>query len=201
MSSRIRFNAKTAYRYGLFLLLFLLSINCIIWDLGGEKISQDVFSGTYTAISREQTEIQREIEDDIARDTEWADYNNTYATNQAATYQAILSATPIPPSAPVIDRIEFLSTIIGDGQTNYGSLYFHDNNGDVNRLTLDVVSASNFGGADYNPNDYLVAGDYTAGVYKLFIWCEGSQDVTLRAMLHDTTGLKSNPVNFSFTCE
>jgi hypothetical protein len=201
MKSQIRLNAKTACRYGLFLLFSILTINCMLWDLGGEEVAHDVFSGTYTKISQEQTALQREVEEDNARDTEWADYNNAYATNQAATYQAILSATVSPPSPPVIERIEFLSVIIGDGQTNYGSLYFHDTDGDVNRLTLVVVSATNFGGADYDPNTYLIAGDYYAGVYQLYIWCEGSQDVTLRATLYDLTGLKSNSVDFSFTCE
>ncbi len=201
MKSQIGLNARTACRHGLFLLLSILTINCTLWDLGGEEIAQDVFSGTYTKISQEQTALQREVEEDNARDTEWADYNNAYATNQAATYQAILSATVPPPSPPVIERIEFLSVIIGDGQTNYGSLYFHDADGNINRLTLEVVSATNFGGADYDPNTYLIAGDYYAGVYQLYIWCEGSQDVTLRATLYDTTGLRSNSVNFSFTCE
>jgi hypothetical protein len=167
----------------------------------GFNVSKDVYSGTYTAIAREQTQIQREIEEDIARDTEWADYNNAQSTDQAATYQAVLSATIPPPSAPVIENIEFLSTIIGDGETNYGNLYFHDFNGDVNRITIDVVSAENFGNADYDPTPYLTAGDYYAGVYQLYIWCEGSQDVTLRTTLYDQAGLKSNSVNFSFTCE
>ena len=193
---------KSVFQWGVtFLLMLFISLNCIIWDLVGYDISKDVYSGTYTAISREQTQIQEEIEEDIARDTEWADYNNTYATNQAATYQAILSATPPDPSPPVINKIEFLSTIIGDGETNYGSLYFHDVDGNINRLTLDVVSAANFGSADYDPNPYIIAGDYYSGVYQLYIWCEGSQDVTLRATLYDTTGLKSNSVIFSFTCE
>ena len=74
-------------------------------------------------------------------------------------------------------------------------------NGDVNRLTLDVVSAENFGGADYDPSPYLIAGDPYSGVYQLYIWCEGSQDVTLRATLYDMNGLKSNSVNFLFECE
>ncbi len=193
---------KTVYQWTLiFLLMLSISLGCIIWDLVGYDMSQDVYSGTYTAISIEQTEFERELEEDITRETEWADYNNAYATNQAATYAAILSATVPPPSPPVIDNIEFLSTIIGDGLTNYGNLYFHDQNGDVNRLTLDVVSATNFGSADYDPSPYLIAGDYFSGVFQLYIWCEGSQDVTLRATLYDTTGLKSNSVNFSFTCQ
>ncbi len=193
---------KSIYQWGLTLVLMIFfSYSCIIWDLVGFDISKDIYSGTYTAISIEQTRMQEDIEEDIARDTEWADYNNTYATNQQATYAAILSATPVPPSPPVIERIEFLSAIYGDGKTNYGSLYFQDSNGDVNRLTLDVVAATNFGGADYDPNPYLIAGNYYSGVYQLYIWCEGQQDVTLRATLYDMTGLKSNSVNFSFSCE
>ena len=201
MNPRSRLTMKTACRFGLALLFSALTLNCIVWELVGFDISKDVYSETYTAISREQTQIQWEIEEDIAHDTAWADYNNAYATNQQATYEAILSATIPPPSAPVIERIEFLSTIIGDGETNNGNLYFHDADGDVNRLTLDVVSATNFGGADYDPTLYLIAGDYYSGVFQLYIWCEGSQNVTLRATLYDMTGLKSNSMDFSFTCE
>lgn len=193
---------KLIYQWILtFTLMLFFSFGCIIWDLVGYDMSKDVYSETYTAVSIEQTEIQREFEEDIARETEWADYNNAYATDQMATYEAILSATPEPPSPPVIVTIEFLSSIIGDGQTNYGSLYFHDRNGDVNRPTLDVVSTTNFGGADYDPGPYVIAGDPFSGVYQLYIWCEGQQDVTLRATLHDAAGLKINTVNFSSTCE
>lgn len=193
---------KQVFQWGLTLLVMLFfSLSCIVWDLVGYEISKDVYSGTYTAISIEQTRIQRDIEWENENNTLWADENNAYETNQHATYQAILSETAVPPSPPVIVTVEFLSTIIGDGQTNYGSLYFHDQNGDVNRLTLEVVSADNFGGADYDPSSYLIAGDAYSGVYQLYIWCEGQQDVTLRATLYDRSGLKSNSVNFSFTCE
>lgn len=201
MNTRTRLTVKKACRYGVFLFPFLITINCIVWDLVGYNISKEVYSGTYTAIARELTQIQEEIEYENESNTLYADINNANATNQQATYEAIMSATIPPPSAPVIENIEFLSTIIGDGDTNYGNLYFHDVNGDVSRLTLDVVSAENFGGADYDPSYYLIAGDHYAGVYQLYIWCEGSQDVTLRATLYDEAGLKSNSVNFSFACE
>lgn len=192
---------RNVYQWALILLLLSVSLGCIVWDLVGFDISKDVYSGTYTAISRELTEIQQEIEYENESNTLYADINNANATKQQATYEAILSATIEPPSAPVIVSIEFLSSIIGDGETNYGNLYFHDRNGDVNRLTLDVVSATNFGSADYDPNPYIIAGDYYSGVFQLYIWCEGSQDVTLRATLYDMAGLKSNSVDFSFTCE
>lgn len=193
---------KLIFKWGLTLLVMLFtSLSCIIWDLVGYDISKDVYSGTYTAISREQTQIQQDIEWENENNTLWADTNNANATAQQATYEAILSATVPPPSPPVIITIEFLSSILGDGKTNYGNLYFRDADGDVNRLTLDVVSATNFGGADYDPRSYLIAGDYYSGVFQLYIWCEGSQDVTLRATLYDEAGLKSNSMNFSFTCE
>lgn len=193
---------KSVYRWVLiFTIMVSASLGCIVWDLVGYDISKDVYSGTYTAISRELTKIQQEIEYENENNTLNADINNANATNQQATYEAIMSATVPPPSPPVIVTIEFLSTILGDGQTNYGNLYFHDQNGDVNRLTLDVVSATNFGGADYDPSDYLIAGDPYSGVFQLYIWCEGRQDVTLQATLYDMAGLKSNSVNFSFTCE
>lgn len=193
---------KHIFQTGLSLLLMLfVSLSCIVWDLVGYDISKDVYSGTYTAISRELTQIQEEIEYENESNTLNADVNNANATAQQATYEAIMSATIPPPSPPVIVTIEFLNTIIGDGETNYGNLYFHDQNGDVNRLTLNVVSATNFGSADYDPRDYLIAGDPFSGVYQLYIWCEGSQDVTLRATLYDEAGLKSNSVDFSFTCE
>ena len=193
---------KIVYQWVLiFLLMVSASLGCMVWDLIGYDISKDVYSGTYTAISRELTQIQEDINYENESNTLYADINNANATNQQATYEAIMSATIPPPSPPVIVTIEFLSTIIGDGETNYGNLYFHDQNGDVNRLTLDVVSATNFGNADYDPSYYLIDGDRYSGVYQLYIWCEGQQDVTLRATLYDEAGLKSNSVNFSFTCE
>lgn len=201
MHPRIKLSRRTTCRVGLIILLSATTINCMVWDLVGYDISKEVYSGTYTAISRELTQIQEEIEYENESNTLYADINNANATNQQATYEAIMSATIPPPTAPVIERIEFLSTIIGDGETNYGNLYFHDVNGDVNRLTLEVVSATNFGSADYDPAYYLIAGDSYEGVYQLYIWCEGSQDVTLRATLYDAAGLKSNSMNFSFTCE
>lgn len=198
----MKFKKKSIFQWGLtFVLMLFISLSCIVWDLVGYDMSKDVYSGTYTAISRELTQIQEEIEYENESNTLYADINNANATAQQATYEAIMSATIPPPSPPVIVKIEFLSTIIGDGVTNYGNLYFHDQNGDVNRLTLDVVSATNFGGSDYDPRDYLIAGDRYSGVYQLYIWCEGSQDVTLRATLYDEAGLKSNSINFSFTCE
>lgn len=198
----MKFERKSIFQWGVtFVLILFISLNCIIWDLVGYDISKDVYSGTYTAISIDQTRMQEDLEYENENNTLWADENNAYATSQHATYEAIMSATIPPPSPPVIVTIEFLSTIIGDGQPNYGNLYFHDQNGDVNRLTLDVVSAANFGGADYNPSPYLIAGDPFSGVYQLYIWCEGSQDVTLRATLYDEAGFKSNSMNFSFTCE
>lgn len=198
----MKFKKESIFQWGLtFVLMLFISLSCIVWDLVGYDMSKDVYSGTYTAISRELTQIQEEIEYENESNTLYADINNANATAQQATYEAIMSATIPPPSPPVIVKIEFLSTIIGDGVTNYGNLYFHDQNGDVNRLTLDVVSATNFGGADYDPRDYLIAGDRYSGVYQLYIWCEGSQDVSLRATLYDEAGLKSNSINFSFTCE
>jgi hypothetical protein len=51
----------------------LTIINCVIWDLVGYGMSKDVYSGTYTAISIEQTKIQREIEWENENSTIWAD--------------------------------------------------------------------------------------------------------------------------------
>lgn len=200
MTSRNRLDLKKIFRYSLFLLLTIFSINCIIWDLVGEDISHVVYAKTYTAISREQTEVQREIEDEIARDTEWADYNNQAATLTAAAYQTILAAPSPTASPPSILKVDFPTHIPGNKETYLGKLYFQDADGDVNRITLDVVKAVNFEGADYDPGAYLISGDYTNGVYQIYIWCDGVQDVTLRARLYDQTGLSSNSVDFSFSC-
>jgi len=201
MNPRIRLTVKLVCRFGLFLLLSLLTLNCVLWDLGGEEIAQDVFSGTYTKIAYEQTQLQREIEEDNARNTEWADFNNAESTRQAAEYQTLLAAPSPTASSPVIQKIEFPSRILGNKETHHGKLFFQDADGDVNRLTLEVIKAINFGGADYDPNPYLISGDYTLGVFQLYVWCEGAQDVTLRATLYDQSGLRSNSVEFSFTCE
>lgn len=39
------------------------------------------------------------------------------------------------------------------------------------------------------------------GIFQLYIRCAGQQDVTLEATLFDEARLKSNSMNFSFTCE
>ncbi len=123
-------------------------------------------------------------------------------TWSAEEYAKDMARTPSStPSRPIILDIEFPATIPGDGTTSNGELSFADDNGDINRLTIEVIRATEFGGADYDPTGYIIDGNNYGGTIKLFIWCKGSQTVTLRATLYDWAGLKSNSMDFSFTCQ
>lgn len=174
-----------------------LAMACILWDLVGQQVDQDVYSATHTAYSDALTENSHLATDD-------AYWNIKTWTEQAMTQQArdeILQGTPKPHGPPVITDLYLPSLISGDGTTFYGELYFSDDMGDVNRITIEVVRADNFEGADYDPRPYLVRGDTLQGVYQLYIWCQGDQIVTLRFTLYDSFGSKSNSKETTFTCD
>ena len=73
---------KFIYKWSVILLVMIfVSLSCIVWDLVGYDMSKDIYSGTYTAISRELTQIQEEIEYENESNTLYADINNANATN------------------------------------------------------------------------------------------------------------------------
>jgi hypothetical protein len=99
----------------------------------------------------------------------------------------------------VITGISFPSEIPGNKSTIIGLLYFIDPDGDIHRITYDVVSATNFSGGDDN-DPKLRSGNWNDGTIKVKIWCDGQQDVTLRATLYDFAG-NQDSMCFSFTCK
>jgi hypothetical protein len=111
-----------------------------------------------------------------------------------------LTQTDEAPKPPVITGISFPSEIPGNKSVIIGLLNFTDPDGDIQYITYDVVSATNFsGGVDNDPK--LNSGNWNNGAIKVYIWCDGQQDVTLEATIHDFAGNKSNPWRFSFTCK
>lgn len=123
----------------------------------------------------------------------------TWSAEQYATDMALTPSST--PSRPIILDIEFPANISGNGTTYNGELSFVDDNGDINRLTIEVISATEFGSADYDPTGYIIDGNNYRGTTQLYIWCKGAQSVRLRATLFDQAGLKSNSMDFSFTCQ
>ena len=114
------------------------------------------------------------------------------------TDQEVAPPTSAPPT---ILSIDFPSRIPPDGTGIDGSVRFRDPDGDVNWVTFDVVSASDFESFAFNPVNYLIEGDATEGVFSFHTWSNVVQQVTLRVTLYDDAGNSSAPVDFSFTSE
>ena len=138
--------------------------------------------------------------------TAWQGTENAkIATHQAdmLTYDASLKAlteTAQAPKPPTITAINFPAEIPGNKSTIIGLLYFTDADGDVQYVTYDVVSAVNFGGGTDNALK-LDSGNWNNGALKVYLWCDGQQQVTLRATLYDYAGNRSNSMDFSFACK
>jgi len=111
-----------------------------------------------------------------------------------------LTETAQAPKPPVITGINFPKEIPGNKSTMIGLLYFTDPDGDIQYVTYDVVSATHFGGGTDNAPK-LDSGNWNSGAIKIYLWCDGQQNVTLRATLYDFAGNRSNSMNFSFTCK
>ncbi len=201
--------SKRAWFWGAIFLagIFILSTNCMLGELFMMQYNQD-----RTATS-------------FARDTQWImtyteearRYNEKTATAEQATYDARratqqvewltfdaqmkgLTQTAQAPKIPVITGINFPSTIPGNKSTIIGLLYFTDPDGDIRYITYDVIRATDFGGGtDDSPN--LDSGTWENGAIKIYLWCGGEQDVTLRATIFDWAGNRSNSMDFSFTCK
>jgi hypothetical protein len=108
---------------------------------------------------------------------------------------------PPTSASPTILSIDFPSEIPADGSGIDGKVRFKDPDGDVNRVTFDVISASDFTSFEFNPMNYLIEGDPAEGVFSFHTWSNVVQQVTLRITLYDAAGNSSAPVPFSFTSE
>lgn len=97
---------------------------------------------------------------------------------------------------PSIIRVDFPQQIPADGTRVTGKVYFEDPEGDINKITFEVVEATEFKPFSFNP---YVQGQ-TTGAIGFFIACYTAQQVTLRVMLFDGEGNRSEPVDFSFSC-
>ena len=180
--------------------IVLLTSSCMLGELLVMEINKD-----RTATARAIDTIWRTTYTAEART-----YNDKTATAWQVTQKAdmltheaqikSLTETAMAPKPPVITGISFPSEIPGNRSTMIGLLYFTDPDGDIQYVTYDVVSATNFaGGVDNDPK--LDSGTWTNGAIKIYLWCEGQQTVTLRATLYDFAGNRSNSMDFTFTCK
>lgn len=134
----------------------------------------------------------------------------------ATAVTPIPTPTPVPPTItptrvaptatpaaapPTIISIDFPNQIPADGSRRDGTVSFRDPDGDLNRVTFDVVRAVDFTGFAFNPMDFLEEGSPTNGVFSFNVWSKTAQQVTLRVTLHDAEGKKSAPVDFTFNCQ
>jgi len=185
----------------------LLTANCLIGELAVGQLNEERTKTSF-AIDTEWrmtwTEEARRYNDKTA--TSWqVTENSKVMTHESdmATYEASLKSlteTAKAPKPPVITGINFPKEIPGNKSTMIGLLYFTDLDGDIQYVTYDVVSATEFGrGADNAPK--LDSGDWHNGALKIYLWCDGQQSVTLRATIFDFAGNRSNSMNFSFTCK
>jgi hypothetical protein len=195
---------KSAFKGGALLLMLLLSLlgslSCMIWEMGKPVIdaaATETMQAAMLSVYETQKASLAQTQASVAQTQ--AAFEMTYQAERDAVRKT--STARANPAPPVITRISFPSEIPGNHSTIIGLVYFQDPNGDINRVTLEVVSAINFGGSDYDPMSSMDSGSLYDGAFKIYIWCEGQQDVTLRVTLYDISGLKSNSMNFSFTCK
>lgn len=111
---------------------------------------------------------------------------------------ATISLTPGPPEIVAID---FPAQVPADGSTSAGTVTFRDPDGDLNRVTFEVVEAGSFNGFELQPVSSLMSGNVTSGVFRFSIRCGTPQQVRLRATLYDTAGNSTTPTEFGFTCQ
>lgn len=189
-----------------FIMFSLLALNCIIGELFMMQYNQDrtatsfaidtIWVMTYTEEARlynDKTATAEQLKDDIERATQQVEWLTFDAQMKG------LTETAQAPKIPVITGISFPKEIPGNKSTMIGLLYFTDPDGDMRYITYDVISAENFGGGtDDAPK--LDSGTWENGALKIYIWCEGQQNVTLRATIYDWAGNRSNSMDFSFTC-
>lgn len=103
-------------------------------------------------------------------------------------------------SPPVITRVDFPSGIPANGTRFTGWVSFIDPDGDVNWMTLEVVSSKTMKGSAGDPREHM-QGSPTNGRCWMQFWCYVKQDITMRVTLHDAAGNHSNAVDFQFECQ
>jgi hypothetical protein len=128
----------------------------------------------------------------------------TATSASTPTHTPTPTVTPTPAAilgSPAIISIDFPSEIPADGSSIDGTVQFRDPDGDVNWVTFDVISASDFAPFAFNPSDNLARGDATDGTFEFYMWCSAVQNVTMRVTLFDAAGNSSAPVDFGFNCK
>ncbi len=123
------------------------------------------------------------------------------AAQSFALEQCAAISVTLPPGPPTIVSIDFPNQIPADGSSFSGKVRFKDSDGDINRVTFEVISSVNFTPFEFKPLWSLVEGNATDGAFTFNIKCGTAQPVTLRVTLYDTAGNSSAPVDFSFNCQ
>ena len=114
---------------------------------------------------------------------------------------APLAPPPAPASSPpVITRVDFPAGIPANGTKITGWVSFKDPDGDVNWMTLDVVSSKTMKGSSGDPRQHM-QGSPTDGRCWMQFWCYVKQEITMRVTLFDAAGNQSNSMDFDFECQ
>jgi len=101
-----------------------------------------------------------------------------------------------------ITKLDFPEQIPSDGSKVIGTVEFTDD-GDINKVTFEVVEAVSFTPFEFNPKEapsYKFDVEKNSGSFKFYIVCYIEQSVKLKVTLFDEAGNKSDPWEFSFKC-
>jgi hypothetical protein len=120
--------------------------------------------------------------------------------SQGSPVQVAVTLTLKPRLA--ITKLEFPSEIPSDGSRVLGTVEFSDD-GDINKVTFEVLEAVSFTPFEFNPKDapsFKFDPQKNTGSFKFYIVCYIEQVVKLKVTLFDGAGNRSEPREFSFEC-
>ena len=97
---------------------------------------------------------------------------------------------------PRVTGVDFPSVIRANGERTSGWVSFHDPDRDISWVTFEAVDGffSNF---EFDPN----VGGQTDGWFDFYVYTWLSQRITLKVILYDRQGNRSQPYYFDFNAE
>ena len=111
------------------------------------------------------------------------------------------TATPDP--IPVIDKVELRYVPSANTTIVYQDIYFHDGNGDVNKVTYEIkyitkgYSANVKNGSVNVPSSQQKSGGMFTGEWN----CGGTYEIELLVTIHDRAGNQSNSFAYTMNCK